>query len=727
MGHFTMPTELGKESQVLELAEAWGADAIRDSDGTVLSKQVIDAGYDIYSTICLVRADQKYVYANTDKLVQKYLMSSPAVAPGDEVVIPLLKGYFSDKYRVNRQDDPKRWWQVIDRTTGETLDASGWDFIPDKDAVVIRRARKFHIYTVNFLVYQIWDSTSMYNHLSNNWQRDHVMSVDPYHKQVREHLMGFFDDWLREHEDTDVVRLTTLAYHFVIDSDEQGKDKYRDWLGYGESVSIEALNDFERRKGYRLTPEDFVDQGYYNATHRVPSQRYLDWMDFIHKFVVQFGRELVSKIHQKGKKAAIFWGDHWIGVEPYSPEFQEMGIDINIGACEDGVALRRLSDSPGPQTKEIRLYPYFFPDVFNAEGKPIDESISNWVKIRRAMLRRTVDRMGYGGYPSLTLQFPDFVGHVAKLADEFREILAKTKKTRPHTTPIRVAVLNAWGGLRSWINSFGVCEKFNTSREDITVLSGSNLLECLSGLPVDVEFISFQDIKKNGIDRNIDVIINDGDAGTAWSGGRYWIDHEVISAVREWIYNGGGFIGARGPSACEFQGRFFQLSDAMGVDKEMGSSLSTAACRAESCEEHFITEDASEPIDFGVHDSFVYPCCEDVKILRENDDGHILLAVNEPARGRAVYMAGLPYNCLNARLLYRSILWAAHSESAVNSWFSSNPNTDCAAFPETNWFVVVNNTAVKQTTSVYDGKGRKTTVVLSPYGSRWSEIASNQS
>ena len=45
----------------------------------------------------------------------------------------------------------------------------------------------------------------------------------------------------------------------------------------------------------------------------------------------------------------MFWGDHWIGVEPYMPGFQEMGIDIHIGAAEDGVALRRVSDRPGPQ------------------------------------------------------------------------------------------------------------------------------------------------------------------------------------------------------------------------------------------------------------------------------------------------------------------------------------------------------------------------------------------
>ena len=60
-------------------------------------------------------------------------------------------------------------------------------------------------------------------------------------------------------------------------------------------MSIEALQDFESEYGYALTAEDFVDQGYYNATGRVPSERYLDWMAFIQRFVMRFGRALVKK------------------------------------------------------------------------------------------------------------------------------------------------------------------------------------------------------------------------------------------------------------------------------------------------------------------------------------------------------------------------------------------------------------------------------------------------
>ncbi len=49
------------------------------------------------------------------------------------------------------------------------------------------------------------------------------------------------------------------------------------------------------------------------------------------------------------------------------------------------------------------------------------------------------------------------------------------------------------------------------------------VLECLSGMPFEVEFISFDDVR-NGIPEEIKVIINVGDAYTAFSGAENWID-----------------------------------------------------------------------------------------------------------------------------------------------------------------------------------------------------------
>ena len=78
-----------------------------------------------------------------------------------------------------------------------------------------------------------------------------------------------------------------------------------------------------------------------------------------------------------------------------------------------------------------------------------------------------------------------------------------------------------------------------------------------------------------GIPEQIKVIINVGDAYTAFSGAENWIDEKVLTNIRRFVDQGGGFIGVGEPTAYQYQGRYFQLSDVLGVDREMCFSLST--------------------------------------------------------------------------------------------------------------------------------------------------------
>ena len=72
-GSFTIPGELGYEELTLKMAKKWGADVIRDSDGTVLSDEILTAGYGIYSTICIVRDHNEWATAHPDKLQQIFV------------------------------------------------------------------------------------------------------------------------------------------------------------------------------------------------------------------------------------------------------------------------------------------------------------------------------------------------------------------------------------------------------------------------------------------------------------------------------------------------------------------------------------------------------------------------------------------------------------------------------------------------------------------------------
>ena len=115
------------------------------------------------------------------------------------------------------------------------------------------------------------------------------------------------------------------------------------------------------------------------------------------------------------------------------------------------------------------------------------------------------------------------------MADEFRTIKALHAKGAPAVLPVRVAVLHGWGALRPWTLS----GHFHETDGNILI----HLNEALSGLPVDVRFISFEDVK-NGALRDADVVISAGRTGDVWSGGDAWKDPELVSEMtrRCWVW-----------------------------------------------------------------------------------------------------------------------------------------------------------------------------------------------
>ena len=711
-GHFTLPAQKGMDKEVKMLCEKWGVDAVRDSDGTTLSAEILSMGPDVYSTICLIRADQEWARAHPDQCQQKYLMSFPVTCNSDrELRIRIQKGYSQEQFRIDTEHNPQKYWEVIDRTTGEVVDTDNWQYLEQNQEVLIQNPRKWHVYTVNFLVYQIWETTSMYNYITNNWTGEHQMGVDPRQPETGRHLLEYLDSWLETHPNTDCVRFTSMMYQFPLIKGERRENLYLDWSGYLDPMSVLAMDEFEKKKGYRLRSEDIVDEGYFNASYRVPKKPFLDWMNFTQEFVRGYTKKCVEKVHRAGKKAILFFCDHWIGTEPYLDGFEELGFDGIVGPCLSGVELRRISDVPGNMFKEVRLYPYFFEVnlqdelVFKDDGDPVKECKKWWKGIRRALLRRCVDRIGFGGYLELAVKYPDFLDYVEELADEFRTFLYKTKKTKPYSMPKKVALLDCWGKARSWMHNENWPQ--------------GHIPECLSGIAAEIEFISFDDIRQNGISEDIGVIINWGCAGSSWSGGKHWADPEVVGKIREWVYQGGGFIGVEDPTAYEYQGRFFRLTDVLGVEKEIGNRLSWAKnIRPEVNGNHFILEDAAGDIDLGVTSSTVHLNSEGAELLAGTADA-VHLSTNTFGRGKAVYFADYLHGAQNIRLLYRAILWASGQENELRRWFSSDINTDCAYYPEVEEFVVMNNTEQTRKTTVYDANGKSARLSLKSLEMKW--------
>lgn len=712
-GRVTIPTDLDVVPETLEILKKWGADAIRDCDGTDFPQQLKDADAKIYSTYYTTRKDNAWAKANPDEVQQCYIMTGFYTAPGDTVTIPLMKGISPELMQVNTNDDITRWWEVMDRTTGQPVPPEQWSYA---DGSVTVQAVPFHEYTVSFLAYLIWDPVHMYNATTNGWTNfEHQITFDVRQPKTHKYSMERLRKFIAEHPYVNVIRYTTFFHQFTLIFDELKREKFVDWYGYSASVSPYILNQFEQEVGYKFRPEYIIDQGYYNNQYRVPSKEFRDFQAFQRREVAKIAKEMVDITHACGCEAMMFLGDHWIGTEPFMPEFKTIGLDAVVGSVGNGSTLRLISDIEGVKYTEGRFLPYFFPDTFHEGGDPVREAKENWVTARRAILRKPIDRIGYGGYLKLALQFPEFVDYVESVCNEFRELYENIKDTTPYCVK-RVAVLNCWGKMRAW-----GCHMVHHALYYKQNYSYAGVIEMLSGAPFDVKFISFEDIKNDPhLLDSLDVIINVGDADTAHTGGIWWEDPEISSAIRKFVWNGGGFIGVGEPSGHPYQGHILQLASVLGVEEENGFTLNYDKYNWEEHPDHFILQDADRPIDFGEGKKNIY-ALEGTEVLVQRNK-EVQMAAHDFGKGRAVYISGVPYSFANSRTLYRAILWSAHSEEELHTWFSSNYNVEVHAYVKNGKYCVVNNTYEPQDTTVYTTDGSSFALHLDANEIKWYEI-----
>lgn len=718
-GRFTIPTDENYVEGTKVIAEKWGADAVRDCDGTSLPKNAKELAEKVYNTYFVVRGDNAWAENHLDELQNVLLMSERVTAFETEIKIDLLKGYYKEQLKVN-PENPKKYWQVFDRTVGKEI--FDWEY-DNNSSVIIKNVVPFHEYTVNFFAFNIWDSTQMYNYITNNWTGEKHLVMEPRFKATFEHIKENLEKWCDENEDVNVVRFTTFLYHFFLVFNEMGKEKHVDWFGYPMTASPRAFDSFKEKYGYEIKSEDIIDNGTYHNNFVNPTKAFNDYMELIEEYVSVTVRELVDIVHSKGKESMMFLGDSWIGTEPYGEHFKDMNIDAVVGSIGGGVTVRMLSEIPFVKYHEGRFLPYFFPDTFfeGNENNAIAELNKNWLTARRAIMRKPLDRIGFGGYLSLAAKFPNFVERVSEVADEFRTIYENIDNKKPYSR-LKVGLLNAWGKKRSWMSHMVAHELWYQQ-----IYSYQGILESISGLPVDIEFLSFEDVKE-GVPKDFNALINAGDAYTAFSGGTEWLDEKLQTSIRSFVYNGGGFIGIGEPTACSTKGRYFQLADILGVDREIGFTLSEDKYNVTK-KEHFITE-GYETFDYGEDKKNIY-ALENATVLdikfsnrfnRSVNVGEVKMAVNNYGKGKSFYITGLPYSFENARLLYKALCFVSNKD--INVCFSTNINTDCNFYPSSKKYAILNNSNFVQKTNFYDLNGDSYSLTLNPMEIKW--IQSNK-
>lgn len=231
-GRLTLPTDADIVDETIRLKNLLGADALRDCDGTEMPEALLSEPVKKYATYYTTRKDNEWAMQNPDEIQQEYLISDRVTARGETLRIQFKEGFHTEQLKVNTLDDPKRWMEVIDRTTGEIVPIDKWEFDEVSGEVEIQTI-PYHEYTVSFLAFLIWDPVHMYNFITNDWQdTPHQLTYDVRQPKTQKYVKEKLKRWCEENPHIDVVRFTTFFHQFTLTFDDKKREKYVEWFGY---------------------------------------------------------------------------------------------------------------------------------------------------------------------------------------------------------------------------------------------------------------------------------------------------------------------------------------------------------------------------------------------------------------------------------------------------------------------------------------------------------------
>ncbi len=423
--------------------------------------------------------------------------------------------------------------------------------------------------------------------------------------------------------------------------------------------------------------------------------------------MVSANKNINDVMHEYVPIQRLFWGDNWIGLEPWLGGLEKAGFDEVTKGAHNSVVLRMITDFPGPTKRNFRFSPWmnglqlFNPDLY-AES-PVLYARRIWNDMRRALFFHVTDGMELGGNGEhlWSGDYPGMVEQVRGMVDEFLFIHNQTAGSEVFTHDLDVYIINSYGALRSWIGWGG--EHFNYDPLRFQLY--------LTDLPVNVRFLSMESIIENGIPENADVLINYGDAGSAWSGGSAWEDERLKNEVSSFVNQGGGFIGVGNPSSAK-PGESWYLSELMGVDFHEKTDGIPSMNKTKEGKKHWISSSLPATFTNLDNDSKVKTVGSDVQVLYEQD-GTPMMTSRNSEEGRVVYLSSYsvlpprspetwnlnpfatfdyPYDISSdfCDLVRRSIFWAAGQEENLEKLISPDEYISVYAYPDRELLIVYN-------------------------------------
>ena len=425
---------------------------------------------------------------------------------------------------------------IQERGTREFLSREQWTVDLRRQSVTVHGGNAGKTYRMVFLCGERFRREQM-----------NIDGIPPTGRAAHRRSLG---RWLQRMPDLSVVRATSLNYSFSIIRPAEANRPApfipsRSWYGYQRTTTPDRLNRFAKRHGHPFDIRTMIDTCYFEESY-VPDEEMWRWIDLVRADMRGYAQDYADQVHKSGKKLRLFWGDQWIGMEPYLGDVDATSIDEVSTALQGPPGrVRDLMAFPGKAKRLCRFTLSRGKALKNSEDHAAQVR-GNWRRWKREMLLGCPDGFEYLAMPRDWIESPAGDAY-REVMHDFQKVFQHVHGSEPHRT-MKICVLNAWGPMRGWGRFSGYA-----SRDVI-----SNMVDW----PVQIEWVSFADVARNGVPSDADVVVISGEPNTSFGGGVSWRDAKLTTAIKKYVHRGGGLCCIGGASYLD--GRF-ALGELLGV------------------------------------------------------------------------------------------------------------------------------------------------------------------
>jgi hypothetical protein len=508
-------------------------------------------GADAMRRVHLANQTYRNVGAWSEKEWMYVYLRTPWLAKsGEPLRFDLLDGYFPRRFALPAQADPSIAVKVEARGSRTFLPSGAYAIDREKAALTLTGGEPGEHYRVIFLAA---DKGFELLKRENLLARPEIRIADGTVPSVKARQFQWLSEHMENNPEIDVIRPTSEIFdRFDKMADPAAAHTARLPLhsrnAFWQGMSPARLERFEQRYGKPFDPCWIVDHGF-GEFGFVPEEGYRQWIDLIRGELHVYARERNNLVHERGRRVRVFYGDNFVGLVPSLGDIAHNGYDELVAEMDSGPGtVRAITSFPGG-TRRIARFPWSGLAADSAELRT--RFRANWRWMKRELLFQCTDGFTMGGLGTRLGADPITAAESERIFDDFRTVYDRVQGREVFTHDgFNVYVLNAWGEMAAW----------NTM---VHYMSQHLLHRVLADLPVRVRWLSFDEVIEGGVPDDASVLLLCGEPGTAWGGGRYWRDDDLLRHVRDYVEGGGGLVAVGAPTLVDGK---LALGDLLGVE-----------------------------------------------------------------------------------------------------------------------------------------------------------------